>query len=163
MTDLRKRTFEWQDPMLTAAGAAGRTGLEFLRAIIAGAIPEPPISPAFGFSLIAAEDGVARFRGVPAEYHYNPMGQVHGGFAFTLLDSAMGSAVMTTLSATEAYTTVELSVRLVRPISRETGPIVAEGRIVHRGSRVATADGRLTDESGKLLAHGTTTCLLLPR
>jgi uncharacterized protein (TIGR00369 family) len=91
------------------------------------------------------------------------MGAVHGGYACTLLDSAMGCAVMTTLDERSAYTTARLAVQLVRPITIATGPVLAEGRVVHRGSRVATAEGRLVDEAGKLLAHATTTCLILPR
>jgi uncharacterized protein (TIGR00369 family) len=113
-------------------------------------VPQPPICAALGFALFAAEEGVARFRGQPAEYQYNPTGQVHGGWASTLLDSAMGSAVMTT-------------VYLTRAIDATTGPVVAEGRVIHRGGRVVTAEGRLTDERSRLLAHATTSCLLLPR
>jgi uncharacterized protein (TIGR00369 family) len=159
----RTRTITWNDPLATAAGADGRTGLEFLRAIIAGHVPPPPIGETLSFALIAADEGVARFRGAPDEIHMNPMNQVHGGYAATLLDSAMGSAVMSTLDRDTAYTTVELSIRLTRAIMPNTGAIVAEGRIVHRGSRIATAEGRLTDAEGRLLAHGTTTCLLMPR
>lgn len=163
MSTHRTRTIEWQDPMITAAGARGRTGLGFLRAIIDGTIPPPPIGAALGFELIAAEDNVARFRGLPAEYQYNPMGAVHGGYACTLLDSAMGCAVMTTLDEHTAYTTTDLSIHLTRAITARTGPIIAEGRVIHRGRRVVTAEGRLCDEEGRLLAHGTTSCLLMPR
>jgi uncharacterized protein (TIGR00369 family) len=163
MSAARTRTFEWQDPMITAAAVDGKSGLAYLRTLIDGAVPQPPISFALGFALVAAEEGFARFRGVPAEYHYNPMGAVHGGYACTLLDSAMGCAVMTTLDEKGAYTTSQLSIQLVRPITIATGPVLAEGRIVHRGSRVATAEGKLVDEAGKLLAHATTTCLILPR
>jgi uncharacterized protein (TIGR00369 family) len=159
----RTRTITWNDPLATAAGAEGRTGLEFLRAIIDGVVPPPPIGETLSFALIGAEEGLARFRGTPDELHMNPMNQVHGGYAATLLDSAMGSAVMSTLDKDTAYTTVELSIRLTRGIMPKSGAIVAEGRIVHRGSRIATAEGRLTDAEGRLLAHGTTTCLLMPR
>src|SRR5207248_1538126 len=106
----RSRTIEWQDPMRTAAAAAGRSGLEFLRAILDGTVPPPPIGAALGFSLVHAETGVVRFAGQPAEYQYNPLGGVHGGWSCTLLDSAMGSAVMSALGATEAYTTTQLSI-----------------------------------------------------
>jgi uncharacterized protein (TIGR00369 family) len=139
------------------------TGLQVLRAIIDGAIAQPPISPTLGFRIVAAEPNVARFAGDPARSQYNPMGQVHGGWACTLLDSAMGSAVMTTCDAETGYTTTQLSIYLTAAIDEKTGPVTAEGRIVHRGRRVATAEGRLTDASGRLLAHGTTSCLLLPR
>jgi uncharacterized protein (TIGR00369 family) len=138
-------------------------GLALLRAILDGTLPRAPISDTLAFDLIEANEGVARFRGHPTERHLNPMGQVHGGWAATLLDSAMGSAVMTTLAAGESYGTVDLIVHLVRPVTPASGPLVAEGRIVHRGKRIATADGRLVDASGALVAHGTTTCAITQR
>jgi uncharacterized protein (TIGR00369 family) len=139
------------------------TGLEFLRAIVDGGIAQPPISPTLGFRIVAAEANVARFTGDPARSQYNPMGQVHGGWACTLLDSAMGSAVMTTCDRETAYTTTQLSIYLVAAIDENTGPVTAEGRVIHRGRRIVTAEGKLTDVSGRLLAHGTTSCLLFPR
>jgi len=140
-----------------------RTGLELLRAIVDGEIPQPPISATLGFRIVAADEGVARFVGQPAESHYNPMGQVHGGWACTLLDSAMGSAVMTTCDRETGYTTTQLAVYLTATIDASTGPVTAEGRVVHRGRRIATAEARLTDGRGRLLAHATTSCLLMPR
>jgi uncharacterized protein (TIGR00369 family) len=139
------------------------TGLALLRAMLDGTLPRAPISDTLAFDLIAANEGVARFRGHPTERHLNPTGQVHGGWAATLLDSAMGSAVMTTLAAGESYGTVDLIVHLVRPVTPASGPLVAEGRIVHRGKRIATADGRLVDANGALVAHGTTTCAISQR
>jgi uncharacterized protein (TIGR00369 family) len=138
-------------------------GLELLRAILTGAHPKAPIQKTLGFDLVAADDGMARFRLVPGEQHYNPMGSVHGGVACTLLDSAMGAAVHSTLGDRHAYATTDVHVHLTRAITAKTGPIVAEGRVVHRGSRLLTAEGRLTDEQGKLLAHATATCLVLER
>src|SRR5688500_2284725 len=108
MSRARTRTIEWTDPMSIAAGAQGRSGLEFLQAILDGRLAQPPISATLDFALVAAGPGSAQFRGVPAEHHYNPMGAVHGGFACTLLDSAMGCAVMSTLDAATAYTTAQL-------------------------------------------------------
>jgi uncharacterized protein (TIGR00369 family) len=140
-----------------------QTGLALLRAIIEGTIPRAPIQATLGFDLIAAEEGLARFRCVPGEHLYNPMNGVHGGVSCTLLDSAMGSAVMTTLDEKTGYSTLDLTVHLTRPISARTGPMVAEGRVVHRGSRIATAEARLTDGEGRVLAHGTSTCMLLER
>jgi uncharacterized protein (TIGR00369 family) len=136
------------------------TGLATLRAILDGTLPRAPISDTLAFDLIEANEGLARFRGHPTERHGNPMGQVHGGWAATLLDSAMGSAVMTTLGEGESYGTVDLIVHLVRPVTLASGPLVAEGRIVHRGKRIATAEGRLVDARGALVAHGTTTCAI---
>jgi uncharacterized protein (TIGR00369 family) len=160
---LETRTYSFSDPDTTAAAAAGRSGLAFLAAIVAGDVPQPPIGATLDFALVEVGDGFARFRGRPAAHHYNPMGTVHGGYACTLLDSALGCAVMTTLDATMAYATTDLNVHLVRPMTRATGPVVAEGRIVHRGGRIATAEGRLVDSAGTLLAHATTTCTLFPR
>lgn len=159
----RTRTVEWQDPKLIVAAAAGRTGLELLRAICDGTVAQPPISPTLGFELVGAEEGLARFRGHPAEFLCNPMGTVHGGWASTLLDSAMGSAVMTTLDGDTAYTTTHLAIHLTGAIDAASGPVMAEGKVVHRGNRIVTAEGRLTSERGRLLAHGTTCCMLLPR
>ena len=163
MTTERSRTIEWPDPAPIAAAASGRTGLEFLRAMLKGSVSPPPIGVLMGFALEHVGEGVARFRGQASEPLYNPMGTVHGGVAATLLDSAMGSAVMTTCDARTAYTTVDLVVHLTRPITLRTGALVAEGRIAHRGSRVATATGELRDVEGRLLAHGSTTCLLFER
>jgi uncharacterized protein (TIGR00369 family) len=162
-TTERARHVTWQDPLATARGAEGRTGLAFLQAILDGSIPPAPIQATLGFELIGAEKGLARFRLLPAEYLYNPMNGVHGGVACTLLDSAMGSAVMSTLDEKTGYSTVDIIVHLTRPISTKTGPIVAEGRVVHRGSRIATCEGRLTDGDGHLLAHATATCMLMER
>jgi uncharacterized protein (TIGR00369 family) len=139
------------------------TGLELLRAIVSGATPQPSISATLHFTIVGAEEGVATFHGTPAGDLLNPMGQVHGGWACTLLDSAMSSAVMSTLDAESTYATAQLAVHLTRAITPSTGPVVAEGKIIHRGRRLATAEGTLRDGSGALLAHGTTTCMILPR
>jgi uncharacterized protein (TIGR00369 family) len=138
------------------------TGLEVLRAIAAGELPGAPIAELLGFEPIEAEEGRVVFAAVPEAKHYNPIGTVHGGLAATLLDSAMGCAVHSTLPAGVGYTTLELKVNFTRPITAETGRILCEGNLVHRGGRVATAEGRVVAEAtGKLLAHGTTTCLIL--
>jgi uncharacterized protein (TIGR00369 family) len=163
MNDERVRHVAWADPMTTAGAAAGRTGLAFLRAILDGTIPPAPIQATLGFELATVDDGVVRFRLVPAEHLYNPMATVHGGVACVLLDSAMSSAVMTRLDERTGYTTVDLTVHLTRAIRADAGEIVAEGRLVHLGSRIATAEGKLFDSRGRLLAHATTTCLLVDR
>lgn len=136
------------------------TGLAFMRGLIAGTYPPPPISKALGFTLVEADEGRAVFACVPSFAHYNPIGSVHGGLAGTLLDSCMGCAVQTTLSAGRGYTTLEYRVHLVRGMSDQTGPVRAEGRVVHGGRQVATAEGTIKDASGRLIAHGTTTCLI---
>ncbi|MBI4273934.1 MAG: PaaI family thioesterase [Rhizobiales bacterium] len=137
-------------------------GLSFLKGIIAGDLPAPPIAETLGFALVAVENGRAVFEGMPKFEHYNPIGVVHGGFAATLLDSALGCAVHSSLAKGEAYTTLEIKVNLVRPLTADTGCVTAEGRIVHRGRTLGTADATLKDSSGKLYAHATTTCMIFP-
>ncbi|MFO0547536.1 MAG: PaaI family thioesterase [Polyangiaceae bacterium] len=159
----RKRTIEWQDPSTGLAYGRGRGGLEWMQAIASGAIPQAPISETLRFWLVAVEEGFARFEGSPDESLCNPMGPVHGGVAATLLDSAMGCAVMTTLDAGTAYTTAQLGVHLVRPLTPKTERCVVEGRVLHRGRSLATAEARLLDDRGALVAHGTTTCAIFPR
>src|SRR6476659_524505 len=137
-------------------------GLTFLKGIIAGDHPNPPISQLLGFHLTEVEPGRAVFEGLPEFRHYNPIGSVHGGFAATLLDSALGCAVFSTMAKGEAWTTLELKLNLVRPISKDTGAVEAEGRIIHRGRTVATAEGTVKDRVGKLYAHASTTCMIFP-
>lgn len=159
--DTRTRTVNWKDPGPGLAAAAEMTGLEYLRAIFEGRLPPPPMAMTLGFFGQEAEEGRAVFVSEPGEFLYNPIGVVHGGFAMTLLDSAMGCAVQSTLARGERYTTLETKVNFVRPVLADTGPVRCEGTLIHRGRRVATAEGRLTvQRTGKLLAHGTTTCLI---
>ena len=135
------------------------SGLEFLRRIAEGEAPQPPICHTLGFRLAAVGTGFALFTMTPAFRHYNPIGTVHGGVAATLLDSCMSCALQTNLEAGLGYTTLEFKVNLVRPITETTGPIRAEGRSLHVGRRSGTAEGKVLDANGTLLAHGTTTCL----
>jgi uncharacterized protein (TIGR00369 family) len=139
---------------------AGQSGLEFLRGIMDGRYPAPPIADLLGFSLTEVDFGRAVFQSTPEFKHYNPLGRVHGGYAATLLDSCMGCSVHSTLPVGVGYTTLEFKVTLIRAITDDTGPVTAEGRILNAGRRAATAEGRLTDAKGRLLAHGTTTCLV---
>jgi len=137
------------------------TGIEFLRAIRDGRLPSPPIAELLGFQLVEVEPGHAVFECVPGKQHYNPLGVVHGGLAMTLLDSAMGCCVQTRMPAGSGYTTLEAKTNLVRAITAQTGRLRAIGKVVHLGNRIATAEGRLEDASGKLYAHATTTCIVL--
>jgi uncharacterized protein (TIGR00369 family) len=133
-----------------------------VNAVFDGTLPPPPIAVTLGFTGVHAEAGSALFEGDPAEYMYNPIGVVHGGWAMTLLDSAMGCAVHTTLGVGERYTTLEVKANFVRAISLDSGRVRCEGVVVHRGGTVATAEAKLfVKSSGKLLAHGTTTCLII--
>ena len=156
----RTRVTTWDDPLETLAGVRGMSGLESLRAMIAGELPPAPIGQTMGFRLVEVEPGRATFAAEPAEFHYNPIGVVHGGFALTLLDSAMGCALHSTLEAGVAYTTLEVKANFVRPLTSSTGPIRCTGTVVHGGRTVATAEGRLVDADGKLYAHGTSTLLV---
>ena len=136
--------------------------LEYIRAIFDGRLPPPPIAQTMGFVGAEADAGRAVFMSEAGEFLYNPIGVVHGGFAMTLLDSALGCAVHTTLARGERYTSLETKVNFVCPITADTGPVRCEATVVHSGRTVATAEGRLTEErTGKLLAHGTTTCLVV--
>ncbi len=137
-------------------------GLGFLKAIIDGTLPKPPIADLLGFDIVEAETGQAVFEGLPEYRHYNPIGTVHGGLAMTLLDSCMSCAIQTTLQKGEIYTTLEVKVNLVRAITKETGLVRATGRLIHRGRTIGTAEGDIRDKAGNLLAHGTTTCVIFP-
>ena len=157
----RTVTVSWEDPRKLGEAARGLTGMEFLQKIVAGELPPPPIASLLKFELVELSEGHAIFAVEPKEYHYNPIGVVHGGLAATLLDSAMGCAVHSTLPAGAGYTTLEIKVNFVRPITADTGRVRAEAKLIHLGGRTATAEGRVIDEAGKLYAHATTTCLIL--
>ena len=166
MTDVaapagRTRTIAWDDPVAGAQRGSRMSGMEYMRAIVAGEIPRPPIAWSLDFELAEVEEGRAVFTLTPREFHYNPIGVVHGGVAATLLDSAMGCAVHSLLPAGLGYTTLELKVNFLRAMTRDTGPVRAEGKVLHAGSRTALAEARLVDAAGKLLAHATSTCLIL--
>ena len=155
------RTITWQDPVSSAAIGAGMAGLDYVRAIQAGDVPPPPIAVVMNYSIVELDEGRAVFEGQPGEEHYNPIGVVHGGYAATILDSALGCAVHTTLAAGAGYTSQTLEVKYIRPITRDTGPIRCEAEVVHRGRQTATSQAQLTTADGeKLLATGTSTCLL---
>jgi uncharacterized protein (TIGR00369 family) len=139
-----------------------QSGLEFLKAMVAGRIPQAPMAETLGFRLVDVAEGRATFEGLPEFRLYNPIGTVHGGFAASLLDSALGCAIFSTLAKGETWTTLELKLNFVRPLSKDTGLVRAEGHVIHRGRTVATSDGSLKDGAGKLYAHATTTCMIFP-
>jgi uncharacterized protein (TIGR00369 family) len=158
----RSLTVTWEDPLAVfEEGRKMARPIDYLRAIRDGSIAPPPIARLLGMELVEVEEGKAVFSLTPAEQHYNPIGVVHGGIAFTMLDSAMGCTVQTMLPAGKAYTTLEMKANLVRAITLKTGPIRASARLVHMGRQTATAEGRIEDAEGKLYAHGTTTCIIL--
>lgn len=138
------------------------TGLELLRRILDQDYPAPPIAGLLNFTLTEVEEGRVVFRALPGERHLNPLGGVHGGWAATVMDSALACAVQTTLAVGEAYTTAEFKVNFVRPITPKTGEVACEGKVVHRGRTLAISEARMTDGAGKLLAFGTETCSIFP-
>jgi uncharacterized protein (TIGR00369 family) len=160
-TDQHHRTHSWADPQLTAAAALESDGLTFLRRMVAGEVPGPPIAGTLGMTVLEVEAGRVVFGLDPAEFHYNPIGSVHGGVFATLLDSACGCAVHSTLPAGTGYTTLDLSMKLLRGLSADSGPVRCEGLVVHRGRRTALAEARLLDGRDRLVAHATSTCLIL--
>ena len=160
-TTTRTRTISWEDPLPAARAGRAMSGIAYLRAIQTGEVPPPPFAVLMGMSIAEIEEGRVVFTVEPAEYHYNPIGVVHGGLAATLLDSAMGCAVQSLLPAGTGYTTLEIKVNLVRALTVETGEVRAEGKVIHMGGRIATAEGKVVDRSGKLYAHATTTCIIL--
>ena len=138
----------------------GMTGMEVFEAIFAGILPPAPIGDSLDFIPVHMEPGVAIFQGQPQLRHYNPLGTVHGGWFCTLLDSALGCAVHTTLPAKKGYTTLELKVNMLRPLTDAVPLVRAEGKVIHAGRQVATAEARIVGPDGKLYAHATTTCLI---
>jgi uncharacterized protein (TIGR00369 family) len=158
---LRTRLVTWKEPVVDLAQIAAMSGFDYLQHLLDSG-RAPPIGALLDFRLVRVEPGRAVFSGTPSEFHYNPIGAVHGGFAATLLDSALGCSVHTTLKPGFAYTTIELKVNYVRPLRMTTGLVTCEGQVIHVGSRIATAEARLTDAAGKLYAHGSTTCLIFP-
>jgi uncharacterized protein (TIGR00369 family) len=158
----RTRTFTWQDPMTGAQAAMSMPGLDYLLAMQAGELPAPPLLHTLNMRLEWVESGHVVFSMVPAEFHYNPIGSVHGGVYSTLLDSAAGCAVHSLLPAGTGYTSQDLSVRFLGAIRVVTGLVRCTGTVRHLGRRTALAEASLTTESGKLLATATSSCLIMP-
>jgi uncharacterized protein (TIGR00369 family) len=151
------------DPSWTANGAAGQSGLEFLRDVLSGKVAPEPIQSTLGFRLVNVSDGFARFALVPGAHLYGWLNAVHSGIAATLLEAAMGAAVLSVLDAQTGSTSAGLAVHLTRAITSRSDKLLAEGWVVHRGSRLITTEGRLSDAQGRLLAHGSGTSALIER
>jgi uncharacterized protein (TIGR00369 family) len=160
MTANRTRTFTWDDPRILFDEYRHLPGLECLQKVVAGEYPPPPMARLMNIRLVEVERGRAVFEGVPDEYHYNPLGVIHGGMAATMLDSAMGCAVHSSLDAGDRYTTLEIKVNYLRALTGETGTVRAVGTIVHVGRTVALAEARVIGSDQSLYAHGTSTCLI---
>ena len=160
-TQERSRTFTWSDPVAGAAHIGRSSGLELLRAMIAGELAAPPVMHLLDMTRMEADEGRVAVELVPQEFHYNPLGTVHGGVLATLMDTAMGSAVFTRLGDGIAYTTLELKLNFIRPVTLDGSRLTCDAEVVHLGRRTATAEGKITDANGKLIAHGSTTILVL--
>ena len=157
----RTYTITWPDPTPAITRGKGLSGLEFLRAILRGDISGPPSNLLVGIEPLEVDVGRVVMAMTPGEHLYNPVGIVQGGILTVLLDAAMGCAVASTLPAGDGYTTLEIKTNFLRAVTVETGRIIAEGKTIHVGGRIATAEGRVTDKDGNLIAHGTTTCLVM--
>lgn len=158
---LRERVHTWDDPMAIASGAIGVDGLTFLRRMASGALPRPPIAATLGMELDSVAEGRVVFALVPSEFHYNPIGSVHGGVFATLLDSAAGCAVHSLLPAGARYTSLDLTVKFLRALDRDSGRVTCEGSVIHLGSRTALAEARLLDGAGRLCAYASSSCLVI--
>ena len=156
----RVRTYEYLAPFTDFPALANLSGLEIMQRVMAGAIPPPPITATLGFSLIEVARGSAVFEGKTAEWQYNPLGTVHGGYGATMLDSAMGCAVHSTLGAGDIYTTLEFKINFVRALTHETGLVRGIGLVINETRTTAIAEGRIEDASGKLYAFATATCVI---
>jgi uncharacterized protein (TIGR00369 family) len=159
----RSRTVSWEDQAPVVAAGASMTGLEVMRAIMSGELPAPPVAVLLGFGIDRVDEGNVVFSMDPLEAHQNPLGTVHGGIITTLLDSAMGCAVHTTLPAGGMYTTLELKVNFLRPSFAGGARLLAEGTVINRGATAVLAQATITDaDTAKKIAHATSTCLILP-
>lgn len=157
----RTRTVRWSDPGQYAEPIRRLSGLEFMRAFVDGQLPRPPFMELLGIRSVSVEPGSVAFEFDPAEYMYSPLGNVHGGIVTVLLDTAMGCSFHTTLPAGVGYTTIELKVNFLRPVTARSGTLKADGRVIHSGARVAAAEARLADREGKLHAYATSSLLIL--
>jgi uncharacterized protein (TIGR00369 family) len=158
----RSRTYDWEDPAVSAAAVRQYSGLDFLREVQAGRLPAAPIAATLGMTLEEVEHGRVVFALEPGEEHYNPIGSVHGGVYATLLDSAAGCAVQSVLPQGMGYTSLDLNVKFLRPVTVDTGKVRAVGTVLNSGRRTALAQAELFDSGNRLLAHTTSSCLLFP-
>jgi uncharacterized protein (TIGR00369 family) len=159
-SEARTRTFSWTDPAEHAALLSSRSGLELMRAMATGELPPPPIMDLVQLTGLSAEEGSVTFYLDPQEFHYNPLGTVHGGIISTMLDSAAACSVHTTLPAGVAYTSLDLNVRFLRAVTLASGRLTCTGQVLQKGRRTALAEARMTDAAGRLVAHATSSCMI---
>ena len=156
----RTRTYAWADPAIAATAAREQDGITFLQAILGGSLPGVPIAQTLDFAPVSVEPGTVVFEFTPAEFHYNPIGSVHGGMISTMCDSACGCAVQSLLPAGTYYTSLDISVKFLRAVSSGAGPLTCTGTVTHLGGRSALAEARLTGNDGKLYAFATSSCMI---
>jgi uncharacterized protein (TIGR00369 family) len=162
MTELkRERTFTWGNPLIGASAGLKMSGIDYLKAMQQRALPLPPIFEMIDVNEIDIESGKVTFYFTPAEFHYNPIGTVHGGVITVLLDSAMGCTLHTLLPEGVVYTTIELKVNFLRPVTTKTGRMSCVGKVLNHGSKIGLVEAQLMDEQGKIYAHATSTCMIL--
>jgi uncharacterized protein (TIGR00369 family) len=157
----RERLVQWADPQIALGALADLSGLDAMRAIMNGTVAPPPIALLMNINVILADEGRVIFEGTPGEEHYNPIGIVHGGFALTIMDSALGCAIHTMLPAHTGYATTDIQVRMVRGINKNTGRVRCEATVQHIGRTIGVSSGTLVDQNGKLLATGSTACAII--
>jgi uncharacterized protein (TIGR00369 family) len=157
----RTRTYSWQDPVEGAKKGLQLSGMDYLNAISQGDLPIPPIMNTLDIRIGSIEPGKAIFEFEPKEFHYNPLGTVHGGVISTLLDSAMGCSLHSTLPKGTGYTTLELKVNFLRPITTKTKKLICIGKVINAGNKTALTEAQLVDDAGKIYAHGVSTCMLI--
>ena len=158
--EIRERTFRWDDPMKGAKEALTMAGLDYFQAMNDGRLPMPPLLHTLDFKVESIEMGKAVFAFEPQEFHYNPIGTVHGGVISAILDSAMGCSIHSLLAAGTGYTTLELKVNFLKAITIKSGELKAVGKVIHSGSRTALVEAQLIDEKGTIYAHGVSTCMI---
>lgn len=157
---IRSRTATWEDPAPALARSRQMVGIDYLQSLARGELPLPPVQQLLDFQIEEFGDGRAVMSLMPAEFHYNPLGVVHGGVLTTLMDSAMSCAVHSKLAAGESYTTLDVNVRFLRAVTLQSGRVVAVAELIHLGKRTAAAKAELVDAAGRLCAHATATCLI---
>ena len=157
----RERTYQWEDPMQGASEGGAMSGYDYLRAMTDGKLPLPPLLHTLDFKVGSLDKGIVSFEFEPQEFHYNPLGTVHGGVITAILDSAMGCSVHSLLPAGTFYTTLELKVNFLKPITIKSGTLKATGKVINLGSRTALVEAQLTGSNGTIYAHAVSTCMLI--
>lgn len=154
----RRRSIIWQDPKNNSRDVPNVSGLDYLRSIQNELIAPPPVAMLIGYKIVTVKKGSVVYELDPEEYHYNPFSSVHGGIISTLLDTAMTASVLSSLAIGKNCSTIEIKVNFVRPVTSKCGPVKCGGQVLHMGKSIATAEGKLKDQNGRLCAHGVSTC-----